>query len=219
MKIITEYFEFVKKSKLSKINEGGGAGKEIKLEASFEIELLYTKSGIKEVKKYLEVENSMDIIGYQDGMRGISTDGIFNETLNYNINVEQLSKITMKDIRYNVGNDFMLEYSDETTLSDIINKGIRIPIKISGSGDLKKMYGRGWTTPVIRKNDTISFDTDNFDGLECYMFGKNIYDLMDCTITIDIKFTEKGDLLWNDLFFDNDGTEEYQDYLRDEYGI
>ncbi len=202
MKVLKNYGGFVTE-KLKMINEGGGAGKDLIFDdVNFQILLEYSDKKLTLIKKELDLGDKLDIIGYDDGMRDIKIENLFEEELNYVIDLEKLSNLTVKKVNYYSGQ--YDEYPDEMTLGEI-SENEKIQIEISGSGEFSYMLGAGWMHVTIEKDDVV-FDTslDLHDGYDSYIDDINIYDCLgancDLDVTIKLVATEEFENLWSDLF-------------------
>lgn len=213
MKIILEYNNFIKKYKA--INEGGGAGKDIKFkDFSFDIALNYSKGILSLVKKNVELGDTIDIVGYQDGLRDIKTEELFETSISYVINEENLANLTVKNIRYYTHELF--DGIDETKTLKELSEESDIDIVITGGGTIEHMYGGGWITPKFEKDSVLTLNMNELnDGYDSWINNANIYDCLDkyceISITANLKALEKFDGLWKELFFDY---ETYEDYLK-----
>jgi len=202
MKVLKNYNGFVTE-KLKMINEGGGAGKDLIFDdVNFQILLEYSDKKLTLIKKELDLGDKLDIIGYDDGMRDIKIENLFEEELNYVIDLEKLSNLTVKKVNYYSGQ--YDEYPDEMTLGEI-SENEKIQIEISGSGEFSYMLGAGWMHVIIEKDDVV-FDTslDLHDDYDSYIDDINIYDCLgancDLDVTIKLVATEEFENLWSDLF-------------------
>ena len=236
MKIITEYFEFVKSRNIKisqheqnqnnyKLTEGYFGQKPIiEFGASFDLNFLYTKNGVKEInKKYklhdgLTINTQLEDEPSVDLTKNIKSSDMFSISLEYNSVIEYLENIKLGDIRIDSDTDFMLEYSDETTLSELTKKGINIPFRIKGSGDNLHEYignrkGYGVKHDNLIKDDTIIssylLDLENVDiyifNIHCKTLMYNfLYDSL--SVNLELKPKELFKNIWNNL-------------LNDEYGI
>jgi len=224
MKFILEFKEYSKKNKL---NEGGGAGKEFTFDdLSYDIKFEYSKEGLKLVSKSVELGDKLDIIGYQDGMRDISTEGLFEADITYTLTSEQVGSITVGQIDYYIGDGVLFsEYDKETTLKEIVEKtGEVIELGVNGSGDLEYMYGAGWLTPHVDKETILNINVDNIRGdysINDYIEDKEVYSLLSkagFTANITLKATEKFEQLWKELFIDTPYYQDYLDEFEKEFG-
>lgn len=223
MKILKEYKNFVANN-MQKINEGGGAGKEFIFEdVEFRIVLTYSKRELEEHINELNLGESFDLIGYQDGLRNINLidRSLLEHTLTYKIDEEKLSKITLKNIEYYTHDlTFENEYDDNTTLGEISEKE-DIEIEISGYGQFTYMYGAGWLTSIITAGDEILNTTlDLHDGYDSFINNAKVYDCLNkyCDLDINIKLVASEDFqdLWQDVFLsdDDDDDDDHHDYLE-----
>ena len=224
MKFILEFKEYSNKNKL---NEGGGAGKEFKFEdLSYDLKFEYSKEGLKLVTKNVELGEKLDIIGYQDGMSDISTEGLFEADITYTFTSEQVGSITVGQIEYHIGKGVLFsEYDKETTLKEIVGKtGEVIELGVGGSGEMEYMHGAGSMLSHIDKETTISMDIDNIRGdysINDSIEGKDVYGLLSkagFTAKITLKATERFEQLWKELFVDTPYYQDYLDEFQKEFG-
>ena len=226
MKYILEFNQY------HKLNEGGGAGKNFEFEdIGYDLKFEYSKDGLKLISKEVTLGDKMDLIGYQDGRRNISTEGLFETDIKYTFSEEKLGNVTVGQIIYFTGEDMWLtsslhvsDYDKETTLKEIVQKGDTIDIQITGSGSVEYMYGAGWLTPSMDKGTEIEINIDNMSGewgMMDYIDDKNVQGLMfpysyfakefkspDFTAEIVLKATEKFEEVWDDIFNNDDLDDE-----------
>lgn len=218
MKYILEFNQY------KKLNEGGGAGKNFEFEdIGYDLRFEYSKDGLKLTKKEVTLGEKMDIIGYYDGRRNIPTEGCFETDIQYTFSEEKLGNVTVAQIIYFTGEDFLLmgnpisDYGREKTLKEIVQEedGV-IDIQITGSGSVEHMYGAGWLTPSMNKGTEIKIDIIDIHGewaIEDYMDDKNVQGLMfpysvfakqfkspDFIADIILKATEKFEEVWEEIF-------------------
>jgi hypothetical protein len=214
MKLILEYNDFLKKYK--KINEGGGAGKEIKFDDfEFELKFSYKNGKLELLNKSANIGDKLDIKGYQDGMENISTEDLFETEITYKLDEKLLGDLTIGQIEYYNLDIFNKEDDKNKTLRELSDE-VELKISVYGSGEMKKMYGSGYILSMIDKDDILHFSMGDLnDGYDSYINDRNIYDCLDkyCGLSIDVslKATEKMQQLWEDLFKDD---ETYDDYLN-----
>lgn len=208
MKKILEFNKFIQKFVL---NDGGGAGKEFTFnDISFEIQLKYSDGNISEIKKTYSLGDVFDLSGYNEGLNNIKTD-IFEAELIYTIDNEKLKNLTVKEIEHY--NYVFTDKDDNENLFDI-SKEEDVIITIEGGGKLEYMYGGGWLTPHVEKDQIIALNMDDLnDGYNTWINNKNVYDcLYDIVkVKINLKLTEKFCELWQELFID---INTYEDYVK-----
>lgn len=208
MKKILEFNKFIQKFVL---NEGGGAGKNFSFnDITFDIKLKYSNGKISEIKKEVDLGDVFDLSGYNEGLSNIKTD-IFETELVYTIDEEKMKNLTVKEIEHY--NFVFTDKNDDENLYDI-SKSEDILIDIEGGGKLEYMYGAGWLTPHVEKDQIIALNMDDLtDGYNTWIDNKNVYDcLYDfIKVKVNLKLTEKFCDLWKDLFID---PETYEEYLK-----
>lgn len=208
MKKILEFNKFIQKFVL---NEGGGAGKNFSFnDITFDIKLKYSNGKISEIKKEVDLGDVFDLSGYNEGLSNIKTD-IFETELVYTIDEEKMKNLTVKEIEHY--NFVFTDKNDDENLYDI-SKSEDILIDIEGGGKLEYMYGAGWLTPQVEKDQIIALNMDDLtDGYNTWIDNKNVYDcLYDfIKVKVNLKLTEKFCDLWKDLFID---PETYEEYLK-----
>lgn len=225
--IITEFKHFIEKYET--INEGGGAGKEFTFpDFSYRLSFTYNKNGITNIKSEVDCGETFNLRGYADGLSNILVDDMFSIIMLHNIDTKAIDELTLRNLEYNTG-DKIFVGDDKTTLKEIVNRGEEINIDIEGSGKLEKMHGAGWTLQIIKSNDSLVLDVEDFIGLDYRetLNGINTIDLFYKIVDIKFEFTflEKFEQLWNDLFNrddyeDEDGDgDDYYNYLEDMYTI
>lgn len=213
MKNILEFNNFVKKYK--KVNEGGGAGKDIKFsEINYDLMLVATASGIQLQKKEVSVDETIDIVGYQDGLSNIYTDGLFDVDLEYSINFDKFKNLTVAKIKQYSSNLFS-DVDDDVTMGDMLSgENAQITLRTEGGGAASYMYGGGWILQKIKKDETIKIDVFEIgDGGNEYLNGANVIDLLsmtcDLVVNVVLKATDKMENMWNDIF----EPQFYSDYI------
>jgi hypothetical protein len=206
MKKILEFKTFCKN--YHKVNEGGGAGKDIIFNGiGYDLELKLTKTGIEVIKKHVYIDEPIDIIGYQDGRRNIDSEGLFDVELQYSIDLEKLNNLTIDRVHYYTDRLFN-GYDDEnitihSILSDEADDDDEIIFDCSGYGKTSYMYGAGWFTSHLKKDTIIKVDAFDISPNVT-----NIVDMLisecDLKINIILKATDQMEETWNDIFFTDD---------------
>jgi hypothetical protein len=216
MKYLLEFVNFNKNYK--KLNEGGGAGKEFSFD-DIEYRLLFefSEDGLKLINKHVSLGDKLDIIGYEDGLRNINVEGLFETDIIHNLTTEKVGSIKISDIVYHVGVGVLFpEYTNDMTLQDVVENGETIKINLSGNGKLEYMYGRGYMLSTISENQILKIDTDDISGDYSNMDYINDIDVVSLfgkygfNVQLTLKATKRMETMWKDIF----NPETYSGYLK-----
>jgi hypothetical protein len=204
------------------LNEGGGAGKDINFnDISFKIGLTLTLKGITEYKNEINLGESFDVSGYQDGMNNISTIDMFETKLEYKLDHQKMLDLTLGQIRYYSDQFFPGDDDpDKTTLRQLLESGEEndFDIILEGGGSYSYMFGGGYIHSSVKQGQTILSETlDLNNGYDVYIDDTIIYDCLfkyaDENVIITLTAKEKLANLWIDLFENN---LDYDTFVKDE---
>lgn len=224
--IIKEFKTF--KEKYQKINEGGGAGKDFKFSCiEGNLDLKITKEGVEVIKNETKGCDSLDILGYQDGIRGLDPNKLFEMKMEYSLKEDELKNMTFGEIKDRIGKDKYENVEDEKTIGQYLEEGNELILNIEvGGSEYHHMFGAGFMLSILSKGGTIEFDIFDMEGgdgfTSIYMDGKYnedglLHNILDTTIVLTAN--EAMENVYKEVFVDNPSYEEYIENFNDDEGV
>ncbi len=225
----------------TKLNEGGGAGIDFKIEnVTFSANLVITSGMVKVENPKLELPPTFDAKGYDDGLSNVKTDILAVDYSNLSITWDKIKDSKIQALHTDNAELFNDIFSSEgekfgsallshlSTFEDLFKflPDATLNIKLDYHLDYSTMVFRGWVRGEFVVGQTLATAQD-WDGeyTHTYLGDERIDELDFDKISFPIiKVTEEFIQFYNDVFnrdYNKDDTEaDYDDYylyLRDTY--
>lgn len=225
----------------TKLNEGGGAGIEFKIkDVVFNADLIITNGSVRVENPKLELPETFDAKGYDDGLSDVKTDILTVDYSNLSITWDKIkdSKIQalyidneelFEDIFSSEGEKFdSALLSQLSTLEDIFKflPDATLNVKLDYHLDYTTMVFGGWVRGSFEVGQTLATAQDwNGEYTSTYLNDERIDDFEFNKLSFPtIKVTEEFVDFYNEVFKrdynEGDTEEDYQDYyeyLKDKY--
>ena len=215
MKYLLKYKQFE-----SKINEGGGAGISIdNCDISINVSFDVTLNKIDNFKSSYNLGETIDVKGYDDGMLGIKTEGLFNITMPETISYETIANITFENLKKNFYENVFIEdifdnYNGEETIGDYLKNNEHEIIKIESdkSYAINDMIFGGWVRGKVETGMLLTIKEDDLTGEYSYDYINDVKVDLSINLIPKIEFAE-GFVHFYDSVFAN-VHENYEAYLK-----
>jgi acyl carrier protein len=222
------------------LNEGGGAGIDFQItnvnfSASFEV----TKGNVKLEKHETILPDSFNALGYDDGMRDVSTDMLSIDDSNLkklNWDAIKTQKIIGRDSNYEILSELAesvgVELSEEDadkikTFEDLFNilPTLKLELYFNYDLDYNTMHFAGYTRGGFEAGEILAVAQGSIGYYNDTSINGHFIETLDIIDTFPgympmIQTTEKFVNFYNDVFVNNDDEddEDGNDFLKDEYG-
>lgn len=234
MKILEKFEGF------KKLYEGGGAGINFKMDSML-IQISFSINEnlkIKTNKFEIELDESFNAHGYQDGMSNIDTDGMFNIEKEFDLN---------SDVELNIEENIVGKQKSYNNLKELVQKEGPMSFDVEVSlTDIENMLFGGYVRGDISEGSVIfEIPTKGSDGYYNINYETNAYSenenyeitndeaIIDA-LNIELKATKKFVQFYNDVFenyyenamaftgkedLDTEDYQDYNDHLTFVYGV